>query len=1174
MDDKKESSPSKDVDLRSLVTKSASSGNVTFAISAVDVPKERKGVKEEFLKTMNTLRDSQVSQKEKLELLNKLVELSENIHDISLYMPAEQFISDLKEYLVHQTKTLRTAALRVLRYYMRDDTFIKQLLKQKIHIFISRALERDKIYEAERMQALKLTRKIMEVNCLLLPYNVIHSLVSIAGDENDNLFRVSIETLAEITIRNPLASAHCSGIKVILLSILDPKNQPIQESLVLALIYLLNDQNTRIYCRKNLDIGLLVAPLLDNFVTVKEAQPQAQNQANSVNPALEREKKWISSIRAIQIMLKSWTGLITLANHAVGLKAFVYALRLPSKELHDKVLDALFDVFRLTVQKNSNPFKFSSQSQIHEEPVPTDVGLDLPSRTRGDRHNLLNNYLSALLVAFIDAGLIEELINLGSKRRNDDSDAMKGENNVNISIKATLLLGELLYLTNTLLPSAQCARVQTLPKLVEYAASFSLDPRLRSRASSMLTNLHQYHHSKHTSSFYDFHLSLIVSGANKWKRMRGRDRRLDRLDEVKLKMDSAMDLDQLKNKIQESQVLSSKDYTRWKWDIISDLIEGPLNNPTLAIFACSKTKFVKRILSFLKPSKRLFCKLSWSQGHLKYVRTACQLLELLVSTEPGTEFLKDTKLLPEIADLLRFEIEASLQANRRDRTSTSFTGPPTASVLAQSPSATTINLEDPKVKEQRLLSPENILKTMAREYFTMLGTLSSSPRGLEALSKFKIFKELIELAEVPGRDDLCNLIMSSLDYNTQGDARIILGKALVSPSKVVRYLATRHMRVLLRAGVQDFSDWGIDFLVKQLNDVDAKVASIALSVLDEACDEVECLDSLIAAKPQIVRTMSDLGKCLWLRFLSRPAGFKWLSEINWIEEEMKSWKRKLNVVYVINLETALAEVFSPSLYKQRETEQSGDGVYLPPHFYGELAKTREGCDLLEKSKHIPKFISYIQDPKTDQLKKRAALWALGHIGSSSTGFKFLEKYSVLPLILGIAENSPCFSLRGTSCYILGMMSRVDRARELLNVAGWESPNNPSSCIAVPKDSTRNSFFKVPEYKFEGSFPSDGIIEYPNPAVPGSVNSSQEEIRKEILSTVAHLSNFISAESAARTLKRLRAQYPEQFSSVALFYEVTKLLGTYKFRLYVKKLIYDQFDSILWNAEALTLLESL
>ena len=54
-------------------------------------------------------------------------------------------------------------------------------------------------------------------------------------------------------------------------------------------------------------------------------------------------------------------------------------------------------------------------------------------------------------------------------------------------------------------------------------------------------------------------------------------------------------------------------------------------------------------------------------------------------------------------------------------------------------------------------------------------------------------------------------------YRASGQARTILGKALNSASKVVRYLATRHMGILLRAGVQDFSEWGIDYLVKQVS---------------------------------------------------------------------------------------------------------------------------------------------------------------------------------------------------------------------------------------------------------------------------------------------------------------------------------------------------------------------
>lgn len=37
-------------------------------------------------------------------------------------------------------------------------------------------------------------------------------------------------------------------------------------------------------------------------------------------------------------------------------------------------------------------------------------------------------------------------------------------------------------------------------------------------------NLYQFSHLKNESSFFDFHLSLIVTGANKWRRLKGRNR--------------------------------------------------------------------------------------------------------------------------------------------------------------------------------------------------------------------------------------------------------------------------------------------------------------------------------------------------------------------------------------------------------------------------------------------------------------------------------------------------------------------------------------------------------------------------------------------------------------------------------------------------------------------------
>lgn len=70
----------------------------------------------------------------------------------------------------------------------------------KLHYFISRSLERDKQSEGERMQALKLIRKIIEIDCDIMPYNMVHSLISIVEYNEDHLSRIALEILCEISL--------------------------------------------------------------------------------------------------------------------------------------------------------------------------------------------------------------------------------------------------------------------------------------------------------------------------------------------------------------------------------------------------------------------------------------------------------------------------------------------------------------------------------------------------------------------------------------------------------------------------------------------------------------------------------------------------------------------------------------------------------------------------------------------------------------------------------------------------------------------------------------------------------------------------------------------------------------------------------------------------------------
>jgi rapamycin-insensitive companion of mTOR len=135
---------------------------------------------------------------------------------------------------------------------------------------------------------------------------------------------------------------------------------------------------------------------------------------------------------------------------------------------------------------------------------------------------------------------------------------------------------------------------------------------------------------------------------------------------------------------------------------------------------------------------------------------------------------------------------------------------------------------------------------------------------------------------------------------------------------VVRYLATRHLGFLLRSGVAAFSDWGVMFLVKQLSDEHGKVVLEALQVLDEACDDVECLESLITRKPNLVNLGKDgKGKEIMIRFLSRNSGFTYLwNDTNLVKTELVTWRESEYVNYTLHLEKALQSNLHSSAWRQ------------------------------------------------------------------------------------------------------------------------------------------------------------------------------------------------------------------------------------------------------------------
>lgn len=163
----------------------------------------------------------------------------------------------------------------------------------------------------------------------------------------------------------------------------------------------------------------------------------------------------------------------------------------------------------------------------------------------------------------------------------------------------------------------------------------------------------------------------------------------------------------------------------------------------------------------------------------------------------------------------------------------------------------------------------------------------------------------------------------------------------------IRYLATRHLHFLLRAGAGDFKTWGIEFACKALKDPEPRVVRAIIAVLDEASDDEEMLAAFISRRPEVLLT-DHPGKFLVYRFLSNDKGFEYLNQTDFIERELKVWAEEEHINYARDIEHRMAEaIFSDSYKQQTDSSLEGGVVNLPPHLFGELAKTPMGFAILK-----------------------------------------------------------------------------------------------------------------------------------------------------------------------------------------------------------------------------------
>lgn len=448
--------------------------------------------------------------------------------DLNRPITLDDIFKSLKTALFNEAAEVRAASLRAIRILLKDVQAVETLLRCNLPIFIVRSIDIVLENRQERIQALRLVRKFLSISPHLFPPAFTRSLIAIAQDgqvEHDILTRACWAILAELSIISPRSATrdtqNCAFNAIMDAALTGNQPHGMCESLISTLLYMLNWPQYRCLIRGDLDLQIFVAPFTDSHYTAPVAKDQKQriNQAAKfdVDPHDQRENKFTAAKITLISILRSWQGLIYLCEPQSSecnlvsnscLKSLINMLYLPYNDVRRRLIDLIFELLYLPLPDTLSDFetglKFLEKHQlsmdswkIHDAFVVDEAKAILPAARSRPRMDLVNNYLALLLITLFHCDVVDALSKVIITPSNQEN-----------SIRATILLYQLLSLSYRYLPTDSFSRYLTLSTLISHATSKVDDSR--DLANAALINLDRVHPLKKSSNYPNSRGSIFL----------------------------------------------------------------------------------------------------------------------------------------------------------------------------------------------------------------------------------------------------------------------------------------------------------------------------------------------------------------------------------------------------------------------------------------------------------------------------------------------------------------------------------------------------------------------------------------------------------------------------------------------------------------------------------------
>ena len=761
-----------------------------------------------------------------IEQANRLVNLFKRFPTLKYELAWAIFGLRIQTMLLSESREVVAAGYRVARHAIADRKSLQEIRDLNSDYLIILSLVKDGKASIEREQALKFIRSFVEVKGGVkeLSKGVVRTVVAVAEHHEDRLRNVSLLTLSEILIQDPALVVSCGGIAPLTEALVEGTYHG-SSSLAAALLSLEDKPSRRDILQSGHEMAAAFTPFTD--------------------PAIGHghEERLKSSAQLLASILKSWPGLFSVSrNDFSTMKSLLLSLQYPNHMARDLVLDLLFDILHITPPSWTSSFLAGRRLTTYGRVAHLKVeSKTLPTTAKdGDDENtfdLVEHYTTLLLAVVMRCGLTQASSSTGDPAplltlRQALEDLIRATDDSTQRRKATLLLAEVLKLADRCLPSTISNISQALPGLFNEAI---VDDDGDAAASAMIYQIDSVNRtlqkSNLTSNKAGAPAASTLATANDYGAGKGPEAPKSRV---------SVDMDELRfrNLVLETQVLNTPNYLKWRWDYINDLIEGPLKNNKRIDETIKNSKFMKRLLGFYRPFKYRFSEARNTKPNQRYVRTGCALIRTLLQTDSGVVLLSESKLLRQLAECLA-------QLDRR------------SGLTSMSP----------------LFSQYRISETLTGGYFALLGVLSSDPKGLQIMERWRMINMFYHIMDLDGREDLTRTLLSNMDFNLDSHLRVMLSKALTACPKDTRIHATRLLRKYATNPVSPVEDtgqhpdgpeWAIRLLVTQLYDPEVQVSEIAIQILEEVCNRKAQLEYVVKCRPALDH-LGAIGAPLLLR---------------------------------------------------------------------------------------------------------------------------------------------------------------------------------------------------------------------------------------------------------------------------------------------------------------------